>query len=256
LQELRELAHGLHPAVLGTHGIGPAVEALSARAPFPVDITGVPEGSRLPGPVEAAVYYVVSESLTNAAKHAAASSATVAMVCSGDSVSVEIADNGIGGATLEAGSGLAGLVDRIDALGGELTVSSPRGGGTLVRAELPLREPSAGARWFPPQPSASVSKTSSEVPWEPVFVLVSGEQPACEEMLSLLSDEYGATGEREGEWWKLTIRPIDQFRRGTIIYRVVQASRTLADRHPDATIYLITEDGNRWKLPPPPLPIE
>jgi hypothetical protein len=89
-----------------------------------------------------------------------------------------------------------------------------------------------------------------------VFVLVSGEQPACEEMLSLLSDEYGATGEREGDWWLLKIRPIDQFRRGTIIYRVVQASRTLADRHPDATIYLITEDGNRWKLPPPALPIE
>ena len=84
-------------------------------------------------------------------------------------------------------------------------------------------------------------------------MLVSGEESACEEMLSLLSDEYGATGEREGDWWKLTIRPIDQFRRGTIIYRVIQASRTLADRHPDATIYLVTEDGNRWKLPPPAL---
>jgi hypothetical protein len=72
-------------------------------------------------------------------------------------------------------------------------------------------------------------------------------------MLSLLVDEYGATGEREGEWWKLTIRPIDQFRRGTIIYRVIQASRTIAARHPDAEIYLVTEDGNRWRLPPPAL---
>ena len=66
-------------------------------------------------------------------------------------------------------------------------------------------------------------------------------------------EEYAAAGEREGDWWKLTIRPIDQFRRGTIIYRVIQASRTLADRHPELTIYLVTEDGNRWKLPPPSL---
>jgi len=70
-------------------------------------------------------------------------------------------------------------------------------------------------------------------------------------MLSLLSDDYGATGEREGDWWKLTMRPIDQFRRGTIIYCVIQAPRTLAARHPETTIYLITEDGNRWRLRPP-----
>jgi hypothetical protein len=86
-----------------------------------------------------------------------------------------------------------------------------------------------------------------------VSVLVSAAENAGEEMLSLLSDEYGATAEREGDWWMLTIRPIDQFRRGTIIYRVVQASRTLVDRHPGATIYLVTEDGNRWTLPPPAL---
>jgi signal transduction histidine kinase len=252
MQELRELARGLHPALLSELGLGPALGALSARSPFPVDITGVPE-DRLPSPVEAAVYYVVSESLTNAAKHAAASSATVAVVCTGDTVSVEIADDGSGGASLEAGSGLRGLVDRVEALGGELTVSSPHGAGTLVRAELPLQAPAASAAVFPAKLAADLSTLSSEVSWEPVWVLVSAEGTGGEEMLSLLGDEYGAVGEREGDWWKLTIRPIDQFRRGTIIYRVIQASRTLADRHPEATIYLVTEDGNRWRLPPPVL---
>jgi hypothetical protein len=94
---------------------------------------------------------------------------------------------------------------------------------------------------------------ANEVSWAPVLVLVSADGDAAKEMLSLLAEEYGATGEHQGEWWKLTIRPIDQFRRGTIIYRVIQASRTLADRHPQATVYLVTEDGNRWDLPPPAL---
>jgi hypothetical protein len=174
-------------------------------------------------------------------------------LCSADDVSVEIADDGGGGASLEAGSGLRGLVDRVEALGGELIVSSPRGGGTLVRAELPLQEPSESAPVFPPKLAADLSTLSSEVSWEPVWVLVSAEGTGGEEMISLLGDEYGAAGERDGNWWKLTIRPIDQFRRGTIIYRVIQASRTLAERHPETTIYLVTEDGNRWRLPPPAL---
>jgi signal transduction histidine kinase len=249
LQELRELARGLHPAALSDHGLDPALGAVAARAPFPVDISGIPE-SRLPGAVEAAIYYVVSECLTNTARHAAASSATVALSCTFDSVTVEIADDGNGGATLEPGTGLSGLVDRVEALGGELTVSSPRGAGTLVRAELPLHEPSEVAPAFPPKP---LSAMSTEVSWEPVSVIVSAADGAGEEMLALLDDEYGATGEREEEWWTLTIRPVDQFRRGTIMYRVIQASRTIADRHPGATIYLVTEDGNRWRLPPPAL---
>jgi signal transduction histidine kinase len=252
LQELRELARGLHPALLNEHGLEPALAAAAARAPFPVEITGVPE-RRLPGPVEAAIYYVVAESLTNAAKHGAATAATVAVSCSGDTLTVEIADNGRGGATLEAGSGLRGLVDRVEALGGELVLSSPRGAGTLVRAELPLREPAESAPDPPPQLAAGLSAMSTEISWEPVSVLISAAGTAGEEMLALLTDEYGATGEREGDWWTVTIRPIDQFRRGTIIYRVVQASRTLAERHPAATIYLVTEDGNRWELPPPAL---
>jgi signal transduction histidine kinase len=250
LQELRELARGLHPAALNKHGLEPALEAVSARAPFPVEVTGVP-GERLPGAVEAAIYYVVSESLTNTAKHAEASSATVALSCLDDVVTVEIADDGRGGASLDAGSGLRGLVDRVEALGGELTVSSPHGAGTLVRAELPLEEPAEPAPVSPPRLAAPFSTMAAEVSWEPVSVLVSAAEG--EQMLALLSDEYGATGECDGDWWTLTIRPIDQFRRGTIIYRVVQASRTLAARHPDAKIYLVTEDGNRWSLPPPAL---
>jgi signal transduction histidine kinase len=252
MQELRELARGLHPALLSELGLRPALDALSARSPFVVEITDVPE-DRVSEPVEAAIYYVVAESLTNAAKHAAASSATVSVLCTADAVSVEIADDGGGGASLEAGSGLRGLVDRVEALGGELTVSSPRGGGTLVRAELPLKEASQSAPAFPPKLAADLSTVSTEVSWEPVWVLVSAEGTGGEEMLSLLGDEYGAEGEREGNWWKLTIRPIDQFRRGTIIYRVIQAAETIADRHPEATIYLVTEDGNRWRLPPPAL---
>jgi signal transduction histidine kinase len=248
LDDLRELARGLHPPLLSERGVVPALEAVTARSPFPVTVTGALD-RRLPGPVEAAVYYVVSESLANAAKHAYASAASVSLSDDDESVTVEIADDGRGGASLDAGTGLRGLVDRVEALGGELTVSSPIGGGTLVRAELPLRDRVAGVLSSSPRLAA----ISSEVSWEPVFVLVSAEGRAGEEMLSLLADEYGATGEREGDWWMLTIRPIDQFRRGTIIYRVVQAARTIADRQPGATIYLVTEDGNRWQLPPPAL---
>jgi hypothetical protein len=245
-----ELSEAL--AALSEHGLEPALEAVSARAPFPVEVTGIPD-ERLRDAVEAAIYYVVSESLTNAAKHGAASSASVVLTCADEVVTVEVADNGRGGANLDAGSGLRGLVDRVEALGGELTVSSPRGAGTLVRAELPLEEPPEPAPASPPRFAATLAAMASEVSWEPVSVLVGAAEHAGEEMLSLLADEYAATGEREGDWWTLTIRPIDQFRRGTIIYRVIQASETLAERHPDAEIYLITEDGNRWSLPPPAL---
>jgi signal transduction histidine kinase len=252
LQELRELARGLHPALLSEHGLEPALAAVTARTPFPVEITGIPE-RRLPGAIEAAVYYVVAESLTNTAKHGEASSATVTLSCDEDTLTVEIADNGRGGARLEAGSGLRGLVDRVEALGGELVLSSPHGAGTLVRAELPLEEPPESAPAPPPTLAGGPSTMSAEVSWEPVSILVTATEGAGEEMLALLTDEYGATGERSGDWWTLTIRPIDQFRRGTIIYRVVQASFTLAERHPSATIFLVTEDGNRWELPPPAL---
>jgi hypothetical protein len=119
-----------------------------------------------------------------------------------------------------------------------------------VRAELPLREPGQETASLRPHVPAGGSAIAGEVSREPVLVFVSAEGSAGEEMLALLSDEYGATGERDGDWWKLTIRPIDQFRRGTIMYRVIQASQTLAERDPEALIYLVTEDGNRWRLPP------
>ena len=142
LEELRELARGLHPAVLTDRGLGAAFESLAARAPFPVEIADVPD-ERLDEALEAAVYYVVAESLTNAAKYADPSTAQVAMSTTASVVVVEIRDNGRGGATLGGGSGLRGLADRVEALGGHLDVRSPVGAGTVVRAQLPLRK--AGA---------------------------------------------------------------------------------------------------------------
>ena len=137
LEELRELARGLHPAVLNDRGLEPALHSLANRAPFPVTIVGVPS-HRLDVGVEAAVYYLVAESLTNAAKHADASEARVETTTTDDEVVVTISDDGSGGATAAGGTGLRGLADRIDALGGRFELESPPGGGTLVRATLPL----------------------------------------------------------------------------------------------------------------------
>jgi signal transduction histidine kinase len=138
LEELRELARGLHPAVLTDRGLAPALQSLANRSPFPVELTGVP-ALRLPEAVEAAIYYVVAESLTNAAKHAGASEGFVELSTTPQTVTVEICDNGSGGASVTGGTGLRGLVDRIEALGGELWVQSSPHGGTVIRAELPLR---------------------------------------------------------------------------------------------------------------------
>jgi signal transduction histidine kinase len=138
LEELRELARGLHPAVLTDRGLEPALQSLAHRAPFPVEIVGVP-ATRLDEAVEAAVYYVVAESLTNAAKHADASDARVEISATDGEVVVEISDNGSGGASIDRGAGIRGLADRIEALGGRLDLTSPFAGGTVVRAALPLR---------------------------------------------------------------------------------------------------------------------
>jgi signal transduction histidine kinase len=137
LEELRELARGLHPAVLNARGLEPALQSLADRAPFPVTIVGVPS-NRLDEGVEAAVYYLVAESLTNAAKHADASEARIAITQANEEVVVTIGDNGSGGADVAGGSGLRGLADRIEALGGRFELESPSGDGTLVRATLPL----------------------------------------------------------------------------------------------------------------------
>jgi PAS domain S-box-containing protein len=138
LKELRGLAQGLHPAVLVDRGLPAALDALAARATFPVELLEVP-AERLPEPVEVAAYYVASEALANAAKYAEASVATVRMTHTDGLVVVEIADDGRGGATLEGGTGLRGLTDRVEALGGRLAILSPPGQGTTVRAELPTR---------------------------------------------------------------------------------------------------------------------
>jgi PAS domain S-box-containing protein len=137
LKELRALAQGLHPAVLVDRGLPAALEALAARATFPVELLEIP-AERLPEPVEVAAYYVASEALANAAKYAQASVATVRIAHNDGLVVVEIADDGRGGATLAGGSGLRGLTDRVEALGGRLAIASPPGSGTTVRAELPL----------------------------------------------------------------------------------------------------------------------
>jgi signal transduction histidine kinase len=136
LEELRDVARGIHPAVLSGHGLAVAVESLSVRAPLPVRLSVDVEG-RLPERVEVAAYYVVSESLTNVAKHADASEAQVSLELRDDRLVVEVVDDGVGGADTERGSGLRGLADRVEALGGRLRVWTPAGGGTRVQAEIP-----------------------------------------------------------------------------------------------------------------------
>jgi signal transduction histidine kinase len=127
--------------VLTERGLGPALEVLAARAPLVVEL-GVDLPERLPEPVETAAYYTVSEALANVAKHADARLAAVRIECAGGQIVVEIADDGAGGADAERGSGLRGLRDRVETLGGELVVESPPGRGTVVRAELPVRSAS------------------------------------------------------------------------------------------------------------------
>jgi PAS domain S-box-containing protein len=135
--ELRELARGIHPAVLTERGLAPAIAALASRAPVPVEVVEVPE-ERLTSRAETTAYFTVAEALTNVAKYAQATHATVRLGCENGSLIVEVRDDGIGGADPAAGSGLAGLADRVGAADGELSVVSPAGEGTLVRAVLPL----------------------------------------------------------------------------------------------------------------------
>lgn len=136
LEELRELARGIHPAILSDRGLAPALGALADRAPTAVELAEVPQ-ERLPEPVEAAVYFVVAEALTNVARYAQASQATVGVRRENGHALVEVRDDGVGGADAEAGSGLRGLADRLAALDGRLEVSSPPGRGTTVRARIP-----------------------------------------------------------------------------------------------------------------------
>ena len=135
--ELRELARGIHPAVLTERGLAPAIEALAARSPVPVEIAEVP-ADRLPPTLEATAYFTVAEALTNVAKYAQASHASVRVAREDGGVSIEVIDDGVGGAVAGTGSGLTGLADRVGALDGALEVTSPPGAGTTIRALLPL----------------------------------------------------------------------------------------------------------------------
>jgi signal transduction histidine kinase len=145
LQELRELARGIHPAVLSDRGLGAAVETLARRAPLPVELSGLP-AERLPEQVELAAYFVVSEALTNVAKYASASQAWVTVTRSGGRLEVAISDNGVGGADPELGTGLRGLSDRLAAIEGRLEIDSRPGRGTTVRARIPCPNPNPGGR--------------------------------------------------------------------------------------------------------------
>jgi signal transduction histidine kinase len=136
--ELRELAGGIHPAVLSDHGLCAALEALAARAPVPVQVRGEVEDPLRPA-VEAAAYFVTSEALANMAKYAQAKEAFVEVSLEEGRLRLEVRDDGVGGADPANGSGLRGLKDRVDALDGTIALESPPGVGTTLTVEIPLR---------------------------------------------------------------------------------------------------------------------
>jgi signal transduction histidine kinase len=134
--ELREVSRGIHPTVLTEAGLGPALRALGRRSGIPTEVD-VTIDERLPVPVEVAAYYVASEALTNAAKHSRATVVELTAACDDCVLTLEVRDDGVGGAETGRGSGIVGLVDRVEALGGRITVTSPTGGGTTVSMRLP-----------------------------------------------------------------------------------------------------------------------
>jgi signal transduction histidine kinase len=137
IAELEELGRGLHPRLLSERGLEGALAELAERSVLPVEVSVA--SSRLPEELEAAVYFICSEALANAAKHASATKVVIDVAADGDELTVEVADDGRGGADTVRGSGLRGLADRVEALGGELRIESQPGGGTLIAARLPLR---------------------------------------------------------------------------------------------------------------------
>jgi len=143
IDELRDLARGIHPTLLTTRGLGAAVEGLASRAPVPVSVD-IPE-QRYATSVEAAAYFVAAEALTNVAKYARASTARVTAAREGDALVLAVEDDGVGGAAASPGSGLSGLQDRMAAFDGRLIVDSPPGAGTRIRAEIPLPASPDGA---------------------------------------------------------------------------------------------------------------
>jgi signal transduction histidine kinase len=148
LKELRDLARGIHPAILTNRGLPAALQDLATRATVPVEVVASPD-ERLPGAVEAAAYFVVSECLANISKHAGAEEATVAVTAQEGVVTVEVSDDGVGGAELNGGTGMQGLADRVGALSGSLAVDSPRGVGTRVTAVIPVDGAQLGEESMP-----------------------------------------------------------------------------------------------------------
>jgi len=138
LEDLRELSRGIHPAVLSEGGLAPALKALARRSAVPVELE-VEVPARLAEPVEVAAYYVVSEALANTAKHANASVIHVRVQAGDDRLQLSVRDDGVGGATPGRGSGLVGLTDRVQALGGTITIHSPAGQGTRLQIDLPVQ---------------------------------------------------------------------------------------------------------------------
>ena len=137
LEELRDLSRGLHPAILSQAGLGPAVRALARRSPLPVRVQLGADG-RLPGRCEATAYYVAAEAFTNAAKHAKATAVDIVIERADGALTVQVRDDGIGGADATRGSGLTGLRDRVEAMGGTMAVDSPPGAGTVLTVRLPV----------------------------------------------------------------------------------------------------------------------
>jgi signal transduction histidine kinase len=148
LEDLREIASGLHPAILADGGLRPALKTLARRSAIPVDLDVRVQG-RLPEPVETAAYYTVAEALTNAAKHAHATTADVEADCGDGVLHVRVRDDGRGGANFSNGSGLVGIKDRAEALGGHFRLHSPPGAGTTLEIGLPVHIPAE------PDPSAA-----------------------------------------------------------------------------------------------------
>jgi signal transduction histidine kinase len=137
LADLQELSRGIHPAILSEGGVGPALKTLSRRSAIPVEVDLEAEG-RLPEQVEVTAYFVASEALTNAAKHSQASVIHVRFETVDGVARLSIRDDGVGGATPSAGSGLIGLADRVESIGGFVEVTSPAGGGTSLLVEIPI----------------------------------------------------------------------------------------------------------------------
>ena len=137
VQELRELARGIHPAILTEAGLGAAINALAERSVVPATVRSIPD-RRLPPAVEATAYFIVSEALANVAKHARATNVSIAAINSATTLRIEVGDDGVGGADSASGSGIRGLQDRVAAIGGTFKMESPVGQGTLAIAEIPI----------------------------------------------------------------------------------------------------------------------